>query len=163
MQHRKAIFLDRDGVINREKGRYVYEIADFDLNRHLTQWLRYWQARDFLLIVITNQGGIAKQLYTHQHVELLHNHLIKILSEQGITLSAIYYCPHHHSVSRCLCRKPQPLMLEKAIARFGINPQQSYMIGDSPRDIQAAEAAGVTGVKIESNQLNMLKNSMFDN
>ncbi|MCD6366311.1 MAG: HAD family hydrolase, partial [Bacteroidales bacterium] len=147
----KAVFLDRDGVINKEIGEYVFSIDKFVLNDDLIPGLKLLQENGFLLIVITNQGGIAKGLYTKDDVEKLHGQLLSHLSDEQITISEIYYCPHHSDVEKCLCRKPNSLMLEKAAARFDIDISQSYMIGDSERDIEAAEKIGIKGIKIQPN------------
>ena len=110
-------------------------------------------ARDagFALVVITNQSGIGLGLYGHEEVQALHDVLARELATAGVRLDGIYYCPHHPSGGRCLCRKPGSLLLERAIARHGIDPVRSIMIGDRERDVQAAEAAGVRGVIVESN------------
>ncbi len=147
----KAVFLDRDGVINREIGEYVFSEDKFVLNDDLIPGLKMLQENGFLLIVITNQGGIAKGLYTKNDVEKLHEQLLLRLNNEQITISEIYYCPHHSDIEKCLCRKPNSLMLEKAIARFDIDVNHSYMIGDSERDIEAAEKVNVKGIKIQSN------------
>jgi D-glycero-D-manno-heptose 1,7-bisphosphate phosphatase len=74
-----------------------------------------------------------------------------MLEGEGVHLDEIYYCPHHHMVENCLCRKPMPLMIQKALARFGIDPASSWMIGDTQRDVEAGEAAGLRSILIESN------------
>lgn len=148
---KKALFLDRDGVLNRERGDYTYTLEDFEVLSEVPAALKVAADKGYLLIVISNQGGIAKGIFTQQRVEELHSKLFSVLNEEGVTLDEIYYCPHHDQVGKCLCRKPEPLMLQKAIARFGIDPSASVMIGDSLRDVQAAEAAGVRGIQIEPN------------
>ena len=104
-----------------------------------------------MLIVITNQGGVAKEEYSMDEVEQLHDHLCLILEKEGIVLDEIYTCPHHHSIEACLCRKPLPLMIEKAIARYGIDSSQSWFVGDSERDQEAGMASGLNTILIESN------------
>jgi D-glycero-D-manno-heptose 1,7-bisphosphate phosphatase len=149
---KKAIFLDRDGLINDNSiAYYIYKIGDFKLNPGVLQCLKAFYAKDYLLIVITNQGGIAKQQYTKRNVEELNNHLQNILNEEGIYLTDVYYCPHHSSISRCLCRKPESILFEKALAKYHINPKKSFMIGDSARDIEASENSGIKGIKVPSN------------
>jgi D-glycero-D-manno-heptose 1,7-bisphosphate phosphatase len=147
----KAVFLDRDGVINKERGEYNFLLEDFILNDGLFDALKIFQQKKYLLIVISNQGGIAKKLFTKEQTEYLHLHLERALRNKGITLTEIYYCTHHPDVSKCICRKPDSLMLEKAIARFNIEASQSYFIGDVDRDIEAGKKAGVQTIKIESN------------
>ena len=145
----KAIFLDRDGVINKEIG-YVYRVEDFVITDDILPSLKKLQSAGFIFIIITNQSGIAKELYTHDDVKKVHAHLLKIMQENSISISEIYYCCHHPDVEPCICRKPDSGMVEKAMARFDIDPSQSFFIGDKERDIQAAEKAGVKGILIES-------------
>lgn len=148
----KVVFLDRDGVINREMGDYVYQWTDFHFTSGIFPALRLLQAYDYQFIVITNQGGIAKGLYTAQDVDRLHQQMLARLKEEGIRITAVYYCPHHDTISPCLCRKPQGLMLEKAIAKYGIIPSESFMIGDKESDVAAAESVGVKGILIKANE-----------
>ena len=147
----KAIFLDRDGVINEEVGDYVYELENLVIIEGLAETLLALQEKGFLLIVITNQSGIAKGIYGHKEVEAIHNSILKDLKGKGIEITAFYYCPHHPDHSKCLCRKPGSMMVEKAIAQFNIDPSASYFVGDRDRDVEAGEAAGVKGVKIVAN------------
>ena len=104
-----------------------------------------------MLIVITNQGGISRGQYTREDVEALHHHLNKLLEKEGAAVDEFYYCPHHSDHEKCLCRKPLPLMIQKAMAQFGIDPKQSWMIGDSQRDMEAGRAAGLKTILVESN------------
>lgn len=145
----KAIFLDRDGVINKEIG-YVYQTENFILTNDIIPSLKKLQAAGFLFIVVTNQSGIAKELYTHEDVARVHGYMLSLLNKEGITISEIYYCPHHSDVEPCTCRKPDSGMLEKGIARFNIDISKSYMIGDKERDVLAAQKAGVKPFHIES-------------
>ncbi len=148
----KAVFIDRDGVINQEIGRYVTNLDDFVLNPGVLHGLRKLKAAGWMLIMITNQGGISKGLYTKEKVDCLHGLLKEQLSRLQIDFDEIYICPHHDAIEKCLCRKPNALLLEKAIARFNIDTNQSVMIGDSERDILAAESVGVRGIKVKSNE-----------
>ncbi|MFM7079150.1 MAG: D-glycero-alpha-D-manno-heptose-1,7-bisphosphate 7-phosphatase [Bacteroidota bacterium] len=148
---RRILFLDRDGVLNRDRGEYTWRIEDFELLPGVIDGLREISSRGYELIIITNQGGIAKGLYTHDDVDRLHAHMKSILDVEGISITEIYYCPHHPEHGKCLCRKPGSLMLEKAVARFGIDTSMSYMIGDMDRDVKAATAAGVQGILVHSN------------
>lgn len=149
----KAIFLDRDGVINSDVGRYyIYKPDDFVLNDGILSALQKLKKAGFIFFVITNQGGIAKGLYSKKDVNLVHAKLTRQFLEAGIELKAIYTCPHHPDFENCLCRKPGALMFEKAIARFAIDKTKSYMIGDSVKDMEAAKNAGIQGIKIASNQ-----------
>jgi D-glycero-D-manno-heptose 1,7-bisphosphate phosphatase len=148
----KVVFLDRDGVINRERGDYTWLPEDFEFVEGLFEALRIWKDRGYQFIVITNQGGIAKGIYTHKHVEDL-NQLMKVRFEnENVELTDIFYSPYHDTVSKSLSRKPDSLMLEKAIALYNVDAHQSFMIGDSPRDMEAAEKVGVKGLKVEPNE-----------
>lgn len=151
MSGKKAVFLDRDGVINQERGDFTWKLEDFILVEGLIPFLKTLVANGFDLVVITNQSGIAKGLYGHEEVELLHFWLRKKLAEDDIVLKEIYYCPHHPDYGKCLCRKPGSLLIEKALARFGYSPEQCVMIGDRERDVLAAEGAGVRGILVASN------------
>lgn len=144
----KCIFLDRDGVINKERG-YVFRLEDFVFTDDIFSSLKKLQEAGFIFVVITNQSGIAKGLYRHEDVKVIHNYMLKTMQENGIFITEIYYCPHHPDVEPCICRKPDSGMLEKAIARFNIDVTKSWFIGDKERDMQAAEKAGVKPIIIE--------------
>ena len=149
---KKAVFLDRDGVINRETGDYTWRMDDFELLDGVVPALKQLRDRGYDLFIITNQGGVAKGLYTLEDVEKLHLHLQEILGKEGILFKEIYYCPHHPDSGNCLCRKPGSLMIEKALARFRLDAASSYFIGDRDRDVEAGAGAGVTGILVESNR-----------
>lgn len=146
----KAVFLDRDGVINFERG-YTHRLEDFVILPDLIEVLQLLQQKGYLLIVVSNQSGIAKGLYKQSEVEILHKYMVDEFTKNGIKLSEIYYCVHHPDVSKCICRKPDSLFVEKALARFNIDAKKSYFIGDKERDTEAAEKAGVKGILIEAN------------
>lgn len=147
----KCIFLDRDGIINREQ-HYVYRIADFHFNNDIFAALKNFQKKKYLIIVITNQSGIAKNVYTHNDVEKLHQFMIGKFRENEIEITDVFYCPHHDEIGKCLCRKPNSLMIEKAIAKYNIDASESYLIGDKERDIIAAEKAGVKGILVQPDE-----------
>ena len=146
----KAIFLDRDGVINRERG-YTFRIEDFEILPDVIEVLKGLQKKGYLLVVVSNQSGIAKGLYQQKHAEMLHKFMLKEFEKHKIKISEIYYCMHHPDTGKCICRKPDSLFLEKAMARFNIDSSKSYMIGDKDRDVMAAGKAGVKGILIEAN------------
>jgi len=148
----KAVFLDRDGVINKKgKNYYVFNEVDFIFNDGVSAALRYFQSQGYLLIVITNQGGIAKGKYSVEQLEKVHNKMKADLQKIGVKITDIYYCPHHPDVAPCLCRKPGVLLFQQAIDKYNIDPSSSYMIGDSEIDIQAAEKMGIKGILIPTN------------
>lgn len=151
MGKNKALFLDRDGVINRERGEYTFKVEDFEILPSVISSLKLAQEKGYKLIIITNQGGIAKGLYTHKDVEIAHEYLKSELTRNGIQLTDIFYSPHHQDYSKSLGRKPASLMFEKAIAIYDVDTSRSIMIGDSERDIIASEKVGIKGIKIEPN------------
>jgi len=149
----KAIFLDRDGVLLNDAGRYyIYKIDDIKINNGVIDALKSLINMGFLLVVISNQGGIAKQIYTKEDVENIHSELKRQFKIEGIDIKEYYYCPHHSDVEKCLCRKPEPLLIEKALARFNIDPNKSFMIGDNKKDIDAGKRVGLSCIKIKPNQ-----------
>ncbi len=148
----KAIFLDRDGVLNFELGDYVTRPADFKVLEFVPAQLKRLQDANYLLIVITNQGGIAKGLYSHEELAVMNKILTDEIAKVNVNLTEIFYCQHHPEYSKCLCRKPGSMMIEKALAKYRIDPKLSFMIGDKERDIEAAAAAGVKGFLIEANE-----------
>ena len=149
----KAIFLDRDGVINSDIGHYyIYRVEDFIINKGIISSLKRFQESGYKLFIISNQGGVAKGIYSCDDVDKVHAYLETKLKEKHVFLQEIYYCPHHDSVATCKCRKPSPYMINEAVEKYDIDIHKSYMIGDSKRDIEAANAAGVKGIKIEANE-----------
>lgn len=149
----KAVFIDRDGVINNDEGHYyIFKPKDFKLNYDIVEGLKSLQNAGYKLIIITNQGGIAKGEYSEDDVERVHGHFLQEMFDNDIRITDIYYCPHHHTVEECDCRKPKPGMILQAMDEHDIDPKQSYLIGDSPRDIEAGSAAGLKQCyKIEAN------------
>lgn len=147
----KAVFLDRDGVINHDPGDYTKNLSEFEILPNVIETLKEMHDDGFLLIGITNQGGIAKGLYTEKEVDEIHTFLNQECLKLGFQFTEIYYCPHHPDFSNCLCRKPKSLLVEKAITRFNIDPKHSVFFGDKTRDVECANGAGVEGVKTETN------------
>lgn len=148
----KAVFLDRDGIINVEIGDYIQCFEDFTLLPNLGEALKSLIDKGYILVVITNQGGLAKKLYTTEELDKMHNYLMLEMRKFGVEFTEIYYCPHHPDYNgKCLCRKPDSQLLEKAIARFNIDPSKSYFIGDKQRDVDAGEKVGVKGILVDSN------------
>ena len=138
----KAIFLDRDGVINIEVS-YLSDPADFKLIEGTIEALRILKQKKYLLIVITNQAGIARGYYTEERLKEIHEKMERILKENNIQLDDIYYCPHHPEFTGpCNCRKPNPGMLLKAQEEHQIDLKNSYMIGDTLNDIKTGINVG---------------------
>ncbi|MDR2834775.1 MAG: HAD family hydrolase [Bacteroidales bacterium] len=148
----KAAFLDRDGIINYESGHYACYVEDFLINEGVGETIKLLKDNDFIVIIISNQGGIAKGLYTENDLLKMHIKLCEYLSSYDTIIDDFFYCPHHPDFSNCLCRKPNTLMFEKAIATYNIDPKKSFMLGDGERDIESAEKCGIKGFLVKSNQ-----------
>lgn len=148
---RKAVFLDRDGVLNRERGAYTYRKIDFEWVPDSIEALKLLDDHNFALIIISNQGGISKRLYSKKDVFNIEKMIKAPLFKQGVQILDSFYCPHHSAVEQCLCRKPKSLMLEKAIAKHNIDPVKSYFIGDSVRDMVAGQQVGIKGILMQAN------------
>ncbi len=148
----KAVFLDRDGILNNEESNYyIYREEDFFLNKGIGEALKILQEHGYIFIVITNQGGISKGFYTTEDVLKVHKKLKFLLAKYGVSLHEIYYCPHHDDNENCLCRKPKALSIQKALSRFNIDPGKSWMIGDRDTDITAGKKAGLKTLKVKAN------------
>jgi D-glycero-D-manno-heptose 1,7-bisphosphate phosphatase len=148
----KAVFLDRDGVINNNEGKYyIGKKEEVEINPGVAGALRQLKEAGFMLIVITNQGGVGRGLYSRGEVEVVHRYIRELLQAGGAEIDDFYYCPHHPESGNCLCRKPLPLMIQKAMARYLICPGRSWFIGDSSRDTEAGTAAGIRTILIEPN------------
>jgi len=143
----QAVFLDRDGVINVEKG-YLHRVEDFEFLPGAPEALRLLKEAGFLLIVVTNQSGVARGYYSLEAVHELHRHLQDELIPYGAAIDGFYICPHHpdheseDQLTECSCRKPLPGMIEKAVSDFHIDPARSYLVGDKLSDSEAGRAAG---------------------
>jgi len=150
---KKALFLDRDGVINHDPGDYTKSLSEFILLEGVIEAMKSWVDAGYEIIVITNQGGLDKGLYPRENVEAMHQYLQGKCIISGFEILDFYYCPHHPEYSgKCLCRKPGSLMIDRAMHKHGIDPNQSVMFGDKQRDIDAAEKAGVRGMIVEINK-----------
>ncbi len=153
MIKRKVVFLDRDGVIvNNSEHYYIYRIEDMKYNSGVFEKLKEFATKGFEFILISNQSGIAKGEYKISDTEKIHQQIKKDFKIRGLNLIDDYFCPHHPTKSKCLCRKPNSLMIEKAIAKWNVDSESSFMIGDSDSDVKAAEKAGLKAFKIEPNK-----------
>lgn len=137
----KAIFLDRDGVINVDKA-YVYKVEDFEFCNGIFEALSHFQKLGYLLIIVTNQSGIGRGYYREEDFQTLSTWMRKQLLEAHITLDAIYHCPHAPEAN-CECRKPKSGMFEEAMKAFDIDVKTSWMIGDKKSDMDAALGVGI--------------------
>ncbi|BAU26508.1 D-alpha,beta-D-heptose 1,7-bisphosphate phosphatase [Aneurinibacillus soli] len=144
----KAVFLDRDGVINVEKN-YVHKIEDFEFMDGIFELLHYFQEQGYLLIVITNQAGIGRGYYTEEQFHILNDWMVERFKEKGIHITHVYYCPYHPEYGvgdykqDSFERKPNPGMIVRAEKEHGIDLSRSILIGDRKSDIQAGTQAGV--------------------
>jgi D-glycero-D-manno-heptose 1,7-bisphosphate phosphatase len=147
-EQRKAAFIDRDGVINVERG-FLHRVEEFAFLPGAVDALLRLQAAGYLLVVITNQSGIARGLYTVADYLRLTAHMQHLLRAAGVQLSAVEYCPHLADAQLpefrldCDCRKPRPGMLQRAAAALDIDMARSILVGDRATDIQAGRSAGV--------------------
>ena len=137
----KCVFLDRDGVLNLDPGGYLHDPALTLYPPGVKEGLAELKKAGYLLIVITNQAGIAKGLYTEADVRNVHR---QMNAEYGNVLDDLYFAPHHEDyTTRSLSRKPGSLLIERAMAKHKVDPLKSWMIGDSERDIEAGINTGL--------------------
>lgn len=141
----KAVFLDRDGTINVDKD-YVYKLEDLEILPNVIEGLKKLQ-KEYKLIIVTNQSGIARGYYTESDYINFRNELLKRLNKRGIFLSGDYRCPHIKE-DNCNCRKPKTGMLEEAARNFNLDLRECWMIGDSLSDIQAGKNAGCRTIHV---------------
>lgn len=151
---RRAVFLDRDGTINIEK-EYLYRVEDFAFIPGAPNAVSLLNRAGFLVIVVSNQSGVARGYYTEEDVDTLHRHIADELLKSGAKVDAWFYCPHHPSgkgsyALPCNCRKPLPGMLQDAARRFDIDLASSIMIGDKLVDVEAAQAAGCMPIMVRT-------------
>ncbi len=137
----RALFLDRDGVINVDK-EYLYKVEDFEFVEGIIELVRYYQERGYLPIVVTNQSGIGRGYYTQDDYMKLTEHMVSLFAQEGVRIEAIYHCPHTPE-DRCSCRKPRIGMLSAAQKAHQIDMKNSIMIGDKESDMEAAYRAKV--------------------
>ncbi len=137
----KAIFLDRDGVINKEVG-YLHKIKDFEFIDGVFDACFYFQSLGYKMIVVTNQSGIARDYYNEDDFHIVNNWMLEQFNNQGINILDVFFCPHGPE-STCNCRKPKPGMFVQANNQHDIDMGRSWMIGDKETDAQAANAAGI--------------------
>ncbi|MEF7613961.1 D-glycero-beta-D-manno-heptose 1,7-bisphosphate 7-phosphatase [Aquincola sp. MAHUQ-54] len=148
MTPRRAAFLDRDGVINAEHG-YVHRWADFEFLPGAVEAMRRLHEAGWLIVVITNQSGIARGMYTEADYQALTRQMRGHLAGLGVPVAGVYHCPHHPGGSvaalsiDCDCRKPRPGLLLRAAHELGLSLPDSFMVGDKGSDAEAARAAGV--------------------
>jgi len=142
----KAVFLDRDGVINKERSDYVKTVKELII-LDVANPIKKLKDNGFLVVVISNQSAINRGLTTHQNVEQIHSAIQEYLKKHGTQIDAFYFCPHRPD-ENCNCRKPKPGLFDKATTELQIDLSSSWMIGDRDSDIEAAKAIGCKTIKI---------------
>ncbi len=167
----KAIFLDRDGTINKYKG-FIRRKEDFELIPGVAQAIRRMNELGYLVIVVTNQPVIARGETSYEELEMIHNKMETLLGQEGAYVDAIYYCPHHPHKGyegeipelkiECECRKPKPGMILKASRDFNIDLGSSYMIGDSENDILAGQNAGCKTILVNEQYQDYTQDMYFE-
>ncbi len=156
----KAVFLDRDGVINIEKN-YLYKIDDFEFIDGVFEALQYLQSKNYLLFVITNQSGINRGYYTKDDFFKLTNWMLDQFKKHDITISQVEFCPHTPD-ENCLCRKPHTQMIQNILTNYDIDLEQSWLIGDKTSDILCGNNIGITNtIQVQSGHKFDYSNASF--
>jgi len=145
---RKAVFLDRDGVINKEKN-FVTSWEEFEFIDGIFENINRLNKAGFLVIIVTNQSGISRGFYTEETLKEIHNKMMRIMKENEARIDDIFYCPHYDD--NCNCRKPKPGMILEAAKKHNIDLSKSWVIGDSERDIEAGRRAGCKTILVKAN------------
>ena len=145
----KAIFLDRDGVINKERSTYVKTVSELEIFSGVANSVKKLKDAGFLVIVVTNQSAVNRGLTNHNNINNIHFNIQEYFKKNGTLIDGFYYCPHRPD-ENCYCRKPKPGLLLKAAEELKIDLKSSWMVGDSDSDIQAAKLAGCKSIKISA-------------
>ena len=154
----KAVFLDRDGVLNKKRDDYVKSIKELEIFPNIGEEISKLKIKGFLIIVITNQSVINRKIITIRELEEIHSTIQKFLMKSKTSIDKFYFCPHRPD-ENCECRKPNPGLIKQAINEFSIDASKSWMVGDSITDIQAGENAGCKTILLKKNDsfTNILK------
>lgn len=158
---RPAVFLDRDGVLNVDAG-YVHRWEDWRWMPGAREAVRLFNAAEWWVFIVTNQSGIARGMYTEETLHALHARMAEDLAAVGAHVDEIAWCPHHEAGTvpayavACDCRKPKPGMLLRLLDCWPVDRGRSVLIGDKPRDLAAAEAAGIRGLLYTDGDLSAL-------
>jgi D-glycero-D-manno-heptose 1,7-bisphosphate phosphatase len=146
----KAVFLDRDGVINVDVA-YLFEVSKLKWVNEAREAISYLTHLGYTIFVVTNQSGIARGYYTEKQMQVLHDFIKSETLKKGGKIEKFYHCPHYKDgkvkefAIDCDCRKPKPGMLLKAMEEYDLDKESSFLIGDKPGDKEAAKAAGIKG------------------
>jgi histidinol-phosphate phosphatase family protein len=146
----RAVFLDRDGVLTRERQDYVKNPDELEVLPGIEDPLREIQSRGFRIVIITNQSVIGRGLTTRHEMSRIHEKLRLELERLGCSIDGIYYCPHRPNEG-CNYRKPEPGLILRASRELGIDIVSSWMIGDKEMDLEAAKRAGCRGIRVPTN------------
>jgi histidinol-phosphate phosphatase family protein len=152
--NRKAVFIDRDDTIAKDVP-YCRRPEDLELFDGIAESIKNLNNAGFLVIIITNQSGIARGYFTEETLNKIHEKLRRDLARNGARIDGIYYCPHHPE-NGCMCRKPKPGMILRAAEDFNIDLKQSYVIGDKPHDVELGEKVGCTVIQIDNYSRNKI-------
>jgi D-glycero-D-manno-heptose 1,7-bisphosphate phosphatase len=148
MTQRRFILLDRDGTINVER-HYLSDPDQVELIPGVADGLRHLSEMGFGLLVVTNQSAIGRGYFDQSRLDLIHNRLIELLSREGVKLDGIYFCPHTPE-DACQCRKPRTALVEAAARDLNFNPEDSFVIGDKPCDIELGQKVGATTILVRT-------------
>lgn len=148
MKPRPAVFLDRDGTVNEDRG-YVTSVSEFVLFPGVCEGIARLNQLHLPVIIVTNQSAIARGLMTEQDLSRIHHAFAQNLQRVGAHVDAFYFCPHHPEAG-CECRKPKPGMIHQAVKDFDLDVSRCFLIGDKPSDLEAAQAGGVKGVLVKT-------------
>jgi histidinol-phosphate phosphatase family protein len=147
----RAVFLDRDGVLTRERSDYVKTPDELEVLPGIGPPLRDLRKMGFRLVIVTNQSVVGRALTTREEMDRINEKLQSELKRMGCSVDKIYYCPHLPGAG-CSCRKPEPGLILRAAKDLGIDVGSSWMIGDKEIDLEAAKRAGCRGIRVETNQ-----------
>ncbi len=148
---KRAVFLDRDGVINHDPGDYTKSLEEFIILPDVLEAFQLIKENNYRIILVTNQGGVAKGLYPLENVYEIHNYLRVEALKVGVEIDEIYFAPYHDDYGKSLSRKPGSLMVERGLAKFQLNPAECVLVGDKARDVESGEKVGVPGIQIDVN------------
>ncbi|MEW6673254.1 MAG: D-glycero-beta-D-manno-heptose 1,7-bisphosphate 7-phosphatase [Thermodesulfobacteriota bacterium] len=137
----KVVFLDRDGVINRDSPDYIKSWSEFEFLPGSLEALSRLTRKGFTIIVITNQSAVNRGMLSHSDLNDIHSNMCSVVAANGGKISDIFFCPHTPD-ARCRCRKPKPGLIHQAQSRYAIELESAYMVGDSAKDIECAQNAG---------------------
>lgn len=152
---RKALFLDRDGVINMDSG-YVHDVGEFVFVEGIFDFCRFAESKGYILIVVTNQSGIGRKLFAEEDFRVLTKYMLAKFKEHGVEITDVFHCPDLEGEDR----KPSPGMFLKAQSKWDIDMRRSVSVGDKDRDIEAGQSAGVGKNFLFNGNFNVIKEAL---